>query len=192
MKVGVLALQGDFAEHQAVLERMGQATRQVKLPRDMNGLDGLIIPGGESTTFRRLIDIYDLEGPISQMASQGIPIWGTCAGLIVMARELIEDAPIPLGLLNIVAERNAYGRQVHSFEQDLDIAPLGKVPFKGVFIRAPVICEVGEGVQVLAALSGGGPAAVRQNNLLGTSFHPELTSDTRFHNYFLDMIKKTG
>ena len=187
MKVGVLALQGDFAEHQSVLDRMGQESCQVRLPHDLEGIDGLIIPGGESTTFSHLMDIYDLKAAITRLAGQGVPIWGTCAGMIIMARGVTEDKPTPMGLLDIHVERNGFGRQVDSFEADLMVEAFGPETFRAVFIRAPVIFSVGEGVEVLASLPDCRPVAVRQKNLLATCFHPELTSDTRFHRYFLDM-----
>ena len=188
MKVGVLALQGDFAEHQLALRRMGQDTCQVRLPAQVEPLDGLIIPGGESTTFDRLLDIYELKLPICRLAARGVPIWGTCAGMIIMARQLTEDAPTPMGLLDIQVERNAFGRQLESFEADLQVKYLGDEALRAVFIRAPVIVQVGQNVEVLAELPDGRPVAVRQENLLATSFHPELTGDTRFHRYFLDMV----
>ena len=185
LKVGVLALQGDFAEHIAILRRLGVDSVEVRLPGDLDGVGALIIPGGESTTFSHLMGLYDLREPIKRLASAGIPTWGTCAGMIMMARELTEEKPTPMGLVDIQVARNAFGRQVDSFEADLEIPALGIEPYRAVFIRAPVITRVGEGVEVLARLSDGSPVAVKQNNLLATSFHPELTDDTRFHRYFL-------
>ena len=187
MKVGVLAIQGDFAEHIAALKRLGTDTTEVRLPRDLEGVEALIIPGGESTTFSRLMDIYDLKEPINQMACAGIPIWGTCAGMIMMASGLTEETPTPLGLMDIQVERNAFGRQIDSFEADLEILPLGHETFRAVFIRAPVITRVGEDVDVLARLPDGRPVAVQESNLLATSFHPELTQDFRLHRYFLSL-----
>ena len=192
MKVGVLAVQGDFAEHQAALKRIGQESVQVRLPHELEHLDGLIIPGGESTTFAKLMDFYDLRGPIAQFAQRGSAVWGTCAGLIMIARELTESKPAPLGLMDIVVERNAFGRQVDSFEADLEVAGLGPDPLRAIFIRAPAICEVGPQVEVLAALSDGRAVAVRQGNLLATAFHPELGGDPRMHQYFLDMAVPEG
>ena len=186
MKVGVLALQGDFAEHKAILACLGVETVEVRLPEDLEGVDSLIMPGGESTTFGHLMELYGLKGPIKDMASTGVPIWGTCAGMIMMARELTEDEPTPMGLVDIVVVRNAFGRQLDSFEADLDVPPLEGEPFRGVFIRAPVISRVGNGVEVLACLPDGAPVAVRQENLLATAFHPELTDDPRLHQYFLN------
>ena len=188
MRTGVLALQGDFAEHIAVLKRLKVETVEVRVPRDLDGVDALIMPGGESTTFSYLMDLYDLKEPIREMAGAGVPIWGTCAGLIMMARELTEDQPIPLRLMDIQVIRNAFGRQVDSFEADVDVEPLGPEKFTAVFIRAPVIAQVGEGIRVLSRLEDGRPVAVQQGNLLGTSFHPELTDDPRLHRYFLSLV----
>ena len=188
MRTGVLALQGGFAEHIAVLKRLKVETVEVRLPRDLDGVDALIMPGGESTTFSYLMDLYHLKEPIREMAGAGVPIWGTCAGLIMMARELTEDQPIPLRLMDIQVIRNAFGRQVDSFEADVDVEPLGPEKFTAVFIRAPVIARVGEGIRVLSRLEDGRPVAVQQGNLLGTSFHPELTDDPRLHRYFLSLV----
>lgn len=187
MKVGVLAVQGDFAEHIAVLKRLGVDTAEVRLPRDLDGVEALIMPGGESTTFSYLMDLYDLKGPITKMAGMGIPIWGTCAGMIMMARELTDKEPTPMGLMDILVTRNAFGRQIDSFEADLEIKNLGDEAFRAIFIRAPVILDVGQGVDILAHLPDGRPVAVRQGNLLATAFHPELSPDTRLHQYFLDL-----
>ena len=185
MEIGVLAIQGDFAEHIAVLSRLSVTAREVRLPAQLESLDGLIIPGGESTTLSRLMSIYDLREPIAQMAREGRTVWGTCAGMIMLAREITEQDPVPLGIMDIGVQRNAFGRQVDSFEQPLSIAGLDHKPFHGIFIRAPVIIRVGEEVSVLSALEDGRPVAVRQGNLLATAFHPELTNDTRVHRYFL-------
>ena len=187
MKVGVLAVQGDFAEHMAALKRLCADAVEVRLPRDLEGVEALIMPGGESTTFSYLMDLYELKEPIKKMAGADIPIWGTCAGMIMMAMELTDERPVPMGLLDIQVVRNAFGKQVDSFEEDLDIPPLGDEPFRGVFIRAPIISRVGEDVEVIARLSDGRPVAVQQKNLLGTSFHPELTPDPRLHQYFLSL-----
>lgn len=187
MKVGVLAVQGDFAEHIAALRRLEADTVEVRLPRDLDGASALIMPGGESTAFSYLMDLYDLKEPIKKMASAGMPIWGTCAGMIMMARELEEEKPVPLGLMDIRVVRNAFGRQVDSFEADLEVPRLGPEPFKAVFIRAPAVSGAGEGVDVLARLPDGQPVAVQQHHLLATAFHPELTSDIRFHQYFLNI-----
>ena len=187
MSVGVLAVQGDFAEHIAVLKRLGAETVEVRLPRDLENVEALIMPGGESTTFSHLMDLYELKGPIKVLAGSGIPVWGTCAGMIMMARELTEHKPIPMGLMDIQVTRNAFGRQVDSFEQDVEIAALGPDPFHAVFIRAPVVASVGEDVDILARLDDGRPVVVRQAKLLATAFHPELTQDARLHRYFLDL-----
>jgi 5'-phosphate synthase pdxT subunit len=188
LEIGVLAIQGDFAEHIAVLDRLSVNAREVRLPGQLESLDGLIIPGGESTTLSRLMSIYDLREPIARMARDGRTVWGTCAGMIMLAREITEQDPVPLGIMDIGVQRNAFGRQVDSFEQPLCIAGLDHKPFHGIFIRAPVIIRVGEEVSVLSALEDGRPVAVRQGNLLATAFHPELTNDTRVHRYFLDVV----
>ena len=187
VKVGVLAVQGDFAEHIAVLRRLGVDALEVRLPGELEGLDGLIMPGGESTTFARLMDLYHLKAPIQHMAVAGLPLWGTCAGMIMMARELVDQYPTPMALMDIQVVRNAFGRQVNSFEADLDIPSLGPEPFHAVFIRAPGISQVGEDVDVIARLPDGQPVAVQQGVLLATAFHPELTNDMRLHQYFLNL-----
>ncbi|MBM3941736.1 MAG: pyridoxal 5'-phosphate synthase glutaminase subunit PdxT [SAR202 cluster bacterium] len=192
VKIGVLALQGDFAEHIATLKKLLVETREVRLPEELSGLDGLIIPGGESTTLSRLMSIYHLREPITQMARQGEPVWGTCAGMIMLAREITEHDPVPLGIMDVVVQRNAFGRQVDSFEQDLDIAGINGDPFHAIFIRAPAIQGVGEGVQVLAQLPDGRPVAAQQGNVLVTSFHPELTGDLRLHQYFINLTRRVS
>jgi 5'-phosphate synthase pdxT subunit len=193
MKIGVLALQGDFAEHLAMLQRLGVEGVDVRLPRDLHGVDGLIIPGGESTTIGKLAVMYGLMAPIQELA-QSRPVWGTCAGAIFISKDIHRPQPL-LGLMDITVERNAFGRQVDSFEAELDVPALTGVgngqarPFHAVFIRAPIIESVGPGVDVLAKLSNGRIVAARQHNLLATSFHPELTRDERFHRYFLSLAK---
>jgi 5'-phosphate synthase pdxT subunit len=196
-RIGVLALQGSFIEHMALLERLGVEPPAVKLPRDLVGLDGLIIPGGESTTIGKLAAAYKLIDELKRLGEDGLPIWGTCAGMILLARG-IEGSNQPLfGLMDIAVERNAFGRQVESFEADLVIPALDVISSEGekgkrfhaVFIRAPSIKRVGEGVEVLAALDEGVIVAARQRNLLVTAFHPELTEDTRFHRYFLNIVE---
>lgn len=191
MKIGVLALQGDFAEHIAMLRRLGVEAMEVRLPEHMAGLDGLIIPGGESTTIGKLAVAYGLIEPIRELARADRPIWGTCAGLIFLSRQALDGVPGQplLGLLDVAVVRNGFGRQVDSFEADLDIPALGAPPFRGVFIRAPYVQEWGPSVAVLARLEDGPVVAVRQGRLLGTSFHPELTEDTRFHRYFLHLAE---
>ena len=192
MEVGVLAIQGDFAEHIAVLGKLGVKAREVRLPEHLDSVDGLIIPGGESTTLSRLMTIYNLREPVEQMAAEGRAVWGTCAGLIMLSREITEQDPIPLGIMDIGVQRNAFGRQVDSFEQTLEVSALGPDPFHAIFIRAPVIIRVGEGVEVLSALDADRPVAVRQGNLMATAFHPELTDDYRFHSYFLELAGGNG
>lgn len=184
--VGVLALQGDFAEHESMLNRLNVASREVRLPVDLEDLDALIIPGGESTTIARLMEAYGLVSPIQQFAANK-PVWGTCAGMILMARRATTLDRPTLDLMDIEVERNAFGRQVDSFEADLDVADIeGPVP--AVFIRAPLIRSVGEGVKVLAKLENGAIVAARQGHLLATAFHPELTDDLRMHRYFLSIL----
>ena len=188
MKIGVLAVQGDFAEHIASLRKLGIEPHEVRLPHQMEDLDGLIIPGGESTTLSRLMSIYDLREPVEQLCRDGKGLWGTCAGMIMMAREISEEDPVPLGLMDIGVNRNSFGRQIDSFEQDLEVAGFDGGPFRGIFIRAPGVIRVGDGVEVLASLPDGQPVAVRQDKMLASSFHPELTNDTRLHQYFLDLV----
>ena len=187
MNIGVLAVQGDFAEHCHVLRSVGVAATEVRLPQHLEGLDGLIIPGGESTTLSRLMSLYDLREPVENMAKRGKAVWGTCAGMIMLANEITEEDPVPMGLIDVGVQRNAFGRQVDSFEQDLHIAALGDREYHAIFIRAPVIIRVGDAVDVLAALPDGRPVAVRQGNMMATSFHPELTADARIHRYFVSL-----
>jgi 5'-phosphate synthase pdxT subunit len=187
-KVGVLALQGDFREHIDALHAAGAESRAVRRPADLDNLDALIIPGGESTTMRRLLAGYDLTEPIRERAEAGFPVYGTCAGCILLAAE-VDGAPAPpLGLMDIGVTRNAYGRQVDSFETDLAIPVLGDEPLHAIFIRAPRIEHAGRDVEVLARLDDGTVVAARQGNLVVTTFHPELTGDSRFHRYFLDHV----
>ena len=189
LNIGVLAVQGDFAEHIAILRDINVEAREVRLPEHLDALDGLIIPGGESTTLSRLMSIYDLREPVARMVAEGRPVWGTCAGMIMLASEITEQDPIPLGLMDIGVQRNAFGRQVDSFEQELQITPLSEEPYHCIFIRAPVVIRVGESVEVLASLEDGRPVAVQQDNLLATSFHPELTRDARVHQYFVSLAE---
>jgi len=186
--IGVLALQGDFREHREVLERLEVPSSEVRLPRDLEGLDGLIIPGGESTAIVRLMRTSGLLGPLAKMARDGFPMWGTCAGMILLAKRLDESGIPALQVMDIAVRRNAFGRQVDSFEADLDVPALGDAPYRAVFIRAPIIEDVGPGVEVLAGLAGGTPVAAREGRLLATAFHPELTHDTRFHQFFLERM----
>jgi pyridoxal 5'-phosphate synthase pdxT subunit len=188
MYIGVLALQGDFAEHIAMLKRLDVGTVEVRLPEHLSGLDGLIIPGGESTTIGKLAAEYGLIGPLSEFG-RSKAIWGTCAGAILLSKDVHRPQPL-LGLMDIEVERNAFGRQVDSFEAYLDVPALSRVdpsgkPYHAVFIRAPRIQAVHEPAQVLASLPEGGIVAAQQGCLLATSFHPELTGDERFHKYFL-------
>ena len=189
MKIGVLALQGAFAEHIAVLKKLKAEAIPVRLPQQLEGLDGLIIPGGESTTITKLMVHYKLKHKIIELAKNNFPIFGTCAGMIVLARELSSSGGVtPTGVMDIKVNRNAFGRQVDSFETEISIPVLGKKPLTGVFIRAPLIESVGKEAEVLARLSDGTIVATRQGKLLVCSFHPELTDDTRFHHYFLDIV----
>ena len=189
--VGVLALQGDFREHRAVLEKLGASTREVRHPGDLVGLDGLVVPGGESTTMSKLIDAFGLAGPIADFHAGGGVLYGTCAGLIVLAAGTVEGFPPTLGLIDIVARRNAFGRQVRSFEADLEVPAVGLAPVRAVFIRAPWIERAGTGVEVLATCEGHAVAAAR-GRVLVTAFHPELTDDTRLHELFVAMIRRAG
>jgi 5'-phosphate synthase pdxT subunit len=190
MTVGILALQGDFREHEATLRRIGEPTLQVRLPKHLDQVDRLIIPGGESTTIGKLLVLYNLLDPIRERAVGGMPLWGTCAGAILMARQIAEGRPAgqpALALMNITARRNAFGRQLDSFETDLNIPQLGEEPLRAVFIRAPVMEAPGTNVEVLAKLDDGRIVAAQQGSLLATAFHPELTGDDRLHRYFLEL-----
>jgi len=190
MIVGVLALQGAVREHLERVRRCGSGTLAVKKLSDLSCLDGLIIPGGESTTIGKLLIKYDFIEPIRQLSQAGIPIFGTCAGLILLAGKITEGSQPLLELMDIEARRNAFGRQRESFETDLSIPDLGEKPFPGVFIRAPWIESVGDGVRVMAEFNGKAVMA-RQNSLLVAAFHPELTDDLRVHRYFLDMVRES-
>lgn len=190
MKIGVLNLQGAVSEHVDMLLKCGAEAVPVKKKEHFSDLDGLVIPGGESTTIGSLIKKYGLDEPIKQMAAEGKPIYGTCAGLIVLAARVTGSDVFSLGLMNIRAARNAFGRQRESFETDLAVPALGDEPFRAVFIRAPLIEECGDDVDVLAVLEGRVVAA-RQGNILVSAFHPELTDDPRFHKYFLSMVKES-
>jgi pyridoxal 5'-phosphate synthase pdxT subunit len=190
VEIGVLALQGDFAEHLAMLGRIGVTAREVRLPDHLRGLDGLIIPGGESTTIGTLAVEYALIEPLQAFgATHGI--WGTCAGAILLSRDARRAQPL-LGLMDFTVERNAFGRQADSFEAEIGVSGLFgdglTAPYRAVFIRAPIIDSVGTGVEVLSALPDGRIVAARQGALLATSFHPELTADTRFHQYFASLV----
>lgn len=190
MRIGVLALQGDFEEHCAVLTRLGVEVVEVRLPQHLENLDGLIIPGGESTTIGKLAGRYGLLEPL-RLRGKSLPMWGTCAGLVLMARDVRMSQPL-LGVMDMVVQRNAFGRQVDSFEEDLEISGIEGGPFHGVFIRAPVIETVGPKVEVLCRLRDGRTVAVREGNLIATSFHPELTRDDRLHRYFLRIAAQSS
>ena len=192
MKIGVLALQGAFIEHIKILQRLGVEGVEVRLPGDLEGLDGLIIPGGESTTIGKLAEIYELMEPLRTFAAEK-PVWGTCAGMIFMAKDIGLDQPL-LGVMDIVVERNAFGRQVDSFETLLNVEVLNngaKQPFLAVFIRAPRLLAVNGETDVIATLEDGTAVAAREGHWLATAFHPELTGDNRFHHYFLQIVNKS-
>jgi 5'-phosphate synthase pdxT subunit len=181
VRIGVLAVQGAFAEHIALLRDIGVDAVPVRLPTDLEGLSGLILPGGESTAMRKLIDNWGLRQPILDLAQRGAPLFGTCAGLILLSNEITDgDEPV-FPLLDIGVKRNAFGRQLDSFEADVSVPVLGDKPVHAVFIRAPVVERVGEGVDVLAQLEDGRVVAVRDGNVIATAFHPELAGETRFH-----------
>ena len=177
-------------EHIQVLDRLGVDAPEIRLPGQLDDVDGLIVPGGESTTIVQLIDIYGFRAKLTEKVESGMPVWGTCAGMIVIADQLTDHRPEPLHLMNIEVSRNAFGRQVDSFEADLEIQDIEGPPFRAVFIRAPVVNKVGEGVKVLAKLDDGRPVAVREANMLATAFHPELTGDPRIHNLFVRIVRE--
>jgi len=188
-RIGVLALQGAVREHVAAVREIGAEPVEVRLPRDLVGLDALILPGGESTTMRHLIDTYNLRAPIAAMARAGTPMLGTCAGMILLADRIADgDEPV-FPLLDVEIRRNGYGRQLDSFEADLEVSALGDAPLHGVFIRAPMVSATGPGVEVLARDPDGRPVAVRQGRVLATAFHPELTADRRFHRLLVEMVE---
>jgi 5'-phosphate synthase pdxT subunit len=187
MRIGVLALQGDFAEHAAMLEQIGVEPVEVRLPAQLDGISGLCLPGGESTTMRRLIDRWGLRQPLLDFAATGAPLFGTCAGMIVLSKEIADgDEPV-LPLLDVTVRRNAFGRQLDSFEGELSVPLVGDQPVHAVFIRAPIIERVGPGVDVLARLEDGRVVAVRERNIIATSFHPELAGEPRFHRFVATM-----
>jgi pyridoxal 5'-phosphate synthase pdxT subunit len=196
--IGVLAVQGDFAEHAAMLRRAAHdrgtslGVREVRKPADLADLDGLIVPGGESTTIGKLLVAYGLEEPIRAAARWGMPIWGTCAGMILLARDIVGGEPDGrIGLMDMTVQRNAFGRQIDSFETDLAFVGLEK-PIHAVFIRAPLVERVGPEAETLAALPDGRVVAARQGNLLATAFHPELTPDTSLHGWFIDSCQQSA
>jgi len=191
LRIGVLALQGDFEAHLKMLAELGVEGKAVRLPKHLDNLDGIILPGGESTTIGKLMVLYGLDEPLEQKIQERFPIWGTCAGLILLARETdnaLEDQPL-LASMHIRVRRNAFGSQRESFETDLSVPEIGEAPFHAFFIRGPAIESVGPEVEVLAALDDGTIVAVREGHLLGTAFHPEIGGDPRFHQYFLRIVQ---
>ena len=191
LKVGVLALQGDFREHLAVLRALGADAVPVRRPAELEEIGGLVIPGGESSVMDKLSRTFGLAEPLRKAIAGGLPVYGTCAGLIMLADRILDGiaGQQSLGGLDVAVRRNAFGSQVDSFETDLDIPELGEPPVHAVFIRAPIVEEVGPAATALATVADGRVVAVEQGNLLGTSFHPEITGDTRFHEYFLSKVR---
>jgi 5'-phosphate synthase pdxT subunit len=190
MTIGVLALQGSFAEHLEAVRRLGAEPREVRLPAHLEGIDGLIVPGGESTAIGKLLVLAALLEPLRAAIGAGMAVYGTCAGMILLARDIGGlDQPL-LGVMDIKVRRNAFGRQRESFEESLQIPPLGREPFHGIFIRAPLVEWTGPGVSTLARLSDGRVVAARQGRLLVSAFHPELTGDLRMHRFFQRLIEE--
>jgi 5'-phosphate synthase pdxT subunit len=185
--IGILALQGDFAKHAEAVRGAGASALEVRENSDFEKIDGLIIPGGESTTIGKLLARYDMVETLRQFAAAGKPVYGTCAGAILLARNIEKYEQLRLGVLDIQVLRNGYGRQIESFEADILAPSLGEIPLRGVFIRAPIITAAGKGVQVIAEFNGS-PVFVRQGNIMSTTFHPELTGDLRVHKYFLSLL----
>jgi len=197
--VGVLALQGDVANHERLLRECGAKTKRVRLPRELDGLDGLVIPGGESTAMWRLAEDFEILAPLSQRIADGLPVFGSCAGMIMLADTVLDGRPDQrtFGGLDIVVRRNAFGRQVDSFEAEVDVPAVGQAPFHGVFIRAPWVERVGPSVEVLGRVAdsegGSHVVAVRQGRVMATAFHPELTDDARLHRFFVgELVGKRG
>jgi pyridoxal 5'-phosphate synthase pdxT subunit len=191
LTIGVLAVQGDFAEHAAMLRRADPSVtvREVRTPKDLEGLDGLIVPGGESTTIGKLLVLYGLDEPIKVKAQQGMPVWGTCAGMILLAQDITGGEPDGrIGLMDLTVQRNAFGRQIDSFEVELPFSGLDH-PIHAVFIRAPTVQRLGDKAEALATLPDGRVVAARQGNLLATAFHPELTPDTSLHGWFIEQCR---
>jgi pyridoxal 5'-phosphate synthase pdxT subunit len=187
VRIGILRVQGAFAEHETIIRELGAEVVPVRLPEHVVGLDGLIMPGGESTTMRKLIERWGLRTPIAQLIARGVPVLGTCAGMILLARDIMDgDEPV-FPVLDIAVKRNAFGRQLDSFETQLDVPVLGRTPVHAIFIRAPVVARVGDGVDVLARLEDGSVVAVRQRNVMATAFHPELAGEPRFHRLLTTM-----
>jgi 5'-phosphate synthase pdxT subunit len=190
MIVGVLALQGTFIEHISMLRRLGVEAPPIRLPHELDTLDGLIIPGGESTTMLRLMESFGLIQPIREMARDDFPIWGTCAGMVLLAKSVSNYEMETLGLMDMKIRRNAFGSQIDSFEVDLEIPLVGEESFHAVFIRAPIVKEARPSIKILSCLPDSTIVAARQNRLLACAFHPEFTDDLRFHSYFLNMISQ--
>ncbi len=188
MRIGVLALQGDFIEHIAFLDKLGAKAIPIRKPDELKGLSGLILPGGESTTILNLMHSFNLLQPLKELAQAGLPVMGTCAGMVLMAKKVSNSGMDTLALMDIEVKRNAFGRQLDSFETELDMPALGREPFPAVFIRAPLIENTSPQVEIFGKLNSGVVVAVRQGNLLALAFHPELSSDTRLHRYFLESI----
>jgi 5'-phosphate synthase pdxT subunit len=191
IKIGVLALQGAFEEHLACLNRLKVESSEVRLPEEFDGLNGLVIPGGESTTMARLMRDYGLTAPLRKLIRNGFPVMGTCAGMIVLSHKISDVGAPTLDAMDIRVHRNGFGRQIDSFVTELSISVIGKKPYPAVFIRAPFIEHIGDGVEVLARLSDGTAVAARQGNMLALSFHPELTDDLRLHAYFLEIVRNS-
>ena len=188
MKIGILALQGDFMEHIKVIQKLGAQTVSVRQPEQLKGLDGLIIPGGESTTILKLMHSYNLFQPIKELAESSLPIMGTCAGMVLLAKKVSNTDMNTLSLIDIEVRRNAFGRQLYSFETEIAISLLGDEPFPAVFIRAPLIEKAGADVDIIGRLPDNSIVAARQDNILALSFHPELSDDSRMHQYFIYLI----
>tara|TARA_B100000029_G_scaffold509838_1_gene599897 strand:- start:1526 stop:2116 length:591 start_codon:yes stop_codon:yes gene_type:complete len=191
-RIGVLALQGDFVEHINMLSKLGVDAVEIRLPSHLGSIEGLIIPGGESTTIVQLMDNFGFTQHMRNLIVDGLPVWGTCAGMIVLARDITDDRPKPLGIIDINVSRNAYGRQVDSFEAEVDIPKLGDPTFNAIFIRAPAINSIGDNVEILGTLGDGQVIAAKERNVIVTSFHPELTDDLRFHKYFLSVVRDSN
>lgn len=188
--VGVLSLQGDFLEHIQMLSYIGIQSKEIRLREDLDGIDAIILPGGESTSMINLIDRYNLREPLTKRIENGMPTWGTCAGMILLAKKLLQSKPIPLGVMDIEVSRNAFGRQIDSFEAELMIKPFSPKSLRATFIRAPLITHVGPSVEILASLDDGTIVAAKEGNMVGTAFHPELTGDMRFHKYLVSLVNR--
>ena len=188
MRIGILALQGAFAEHIDILRKLAVEASPIRLPSELSNLDGLIIPGGESTSILKLMQDFHFVQPLTEMAQTGFPIWGICAGMICLAKKICNSNFKSLAVMDMVVKRNAFGRQLDSFETELPIPVLGNKPFPAVFIRAPIIAKVGPQVDILARLPNGTAIAARQGKLVVSAFHPELSHNLRFHSYFVKIM----